>query len=56
MIRMGTAHVETVPYADVATIARLPHVRYRERGEYLYAVKKTPLLGRPVIYRARVTA
>lgn len=45
--------VET-SYAHVASVARLPYVRYRERDGQAYAVRYIPALGKALVYTAPI--
>jgi hypothetical protein len=51
-----TSATVTTSRAHVAAVAERHGLPLVPAGEYLYAVRMTPLLGRPVIYRAQVPA
>lgn len=54
--RPAPDQVCTTSRAHVEAVAKRHDLKVIPAGEYLYAVRRVPLLGRPIIYRARVTS
>jgi hypothetical protein len=52
--RRRLEHLVTTSRAHVQAVAKRHDLRIVPAGPYLYCVRRVPLLGAPIIYRAQV--